>query len=242
MNMSLENYYEQAEGTRAALSRNMLTVRLSEVFRGQVDPLRTFICHASPIVAESQSVNYETFDPVHAPGSILSFVNSPSRTFQLSDVKLISRTSAEASRNLAYINLLRSWTKPVFGQGFTSTSVDKETNKTITTQQTTQPSTGEQPFLRSNRDILGSPPKVLEFSAYSSYNQQKYGNINGVPVVITTLNITYPNDVDYIPSKDNNVPVPIIMSIDIGLTETHSPAEYSRFNINDYRSGKMVNF
>lgn len=191
---------------------DLLRVSLKEYTKSA----RRFVCKVTPELSESQSVNYKTFDPVHAPGSILSYVNTPSRTFQLSSVKLLSRTKQEADYTLEKLYLLRSWTKPVFGK---TTTAD---------------------------DILGAPPTVLLLSAYTNNSSTNEANkikqnIKNVPVVITSLNITYPSDVDYIPSSEGT-PTPIIMSIDISLTETHAPTEYAKFNIADYRDGKMVRF
>lgn len=179
---------------------------------------RVVIFQASPEVAEARTVNYKQFDPVHAPGSIMSYINTASRTYSISAVKLVSRNSQEATDNLARLNLIRSWTMPVFGEG--NPGVD---------------------------DILGAPPKILLFSAYSSDNNQ--GNIYKIPTVITSLNISYPTDVDYIPtlasskySISGGTPFPVIMTIDLSLTETHSPSKYKKFNLNDFRQGKMTGF
>lgn len=87
---------------------------------------------------------------------------------------------------------------------------------------------------------LGSPPELLHLSAYSS--SQRKGNLWRIHCVMTQLSIPYPSDVDYINTKTDNVPFPTIMTIDMMLTETHSPSEYSRFNIKDYREGNLYNF
>lgn len=219
----------------------LLRVRLREF--GEVTPLniqRTFAAQATPMVSESQAVNYKQFDPVHAPGSILSYVNTPSRTFTMTDVKLISRTPQEADNTIRRINLLRSWTKPVFGR-YTVPKTGPDNKVTYQSQTTLDSADPNAAYYLSNTDVLGAPPKVLEFTAYSSNDRSRYGNINGIPVVITNLNISYPNDVDYIPSS-SGTPVPIMMSVDISLTETHAPIEYANFSIADYRDGKMLRF
>lgn len=91
------------------------------------------------------------------------------------------------------------------------------------------------------------PPPILLFSAYQgtdpSGNPNKLGRsgIQDVPVVITNLSIEWTDDVDYIPSK-YNAPVPIIQTISLTLLETHTPANISTFNINDFANGKMLNY
>lgn len=236
----------ELDSTQQQLGYNLLRVRLCEIYNKQIDPYRTFLCNVMPTISESQTVNYETFDPIHGPGSILSFVNTPSRTFQLGNVRLISRTSKEADSNIRYLNLLRSWTKPTFGQ-YAVTDYESGTGKV----QASSESSKADPFSIAGRgpttrvDVLGAPPKVLEFSAYSAYSKNpsldNSGHINSVPVVVTSLGIQYPDDVDYI-SSTTGTPMPIIMALDISLTEVHSPTEYSNFNIAQYRQGKLVRF
>ena len=76
----------------------------------------------------------------------------------------------------------------------------------------------------------------------------KYGvNINKVPVVITSLGITYPDDVDYIPTYSNgdarkSEPFPTKLDVTISLTETHSPREYETFDLVKYKKGQLGSF
>jgi hypothetical protein len=76
----------------------------------------SFVFQTQPTIQVTEEAAYSTYSPLHAPGEILSFKNSPARTFSIGDVKLISRTPYEAQSNLMYLNLLRSWTKPYFGK------------------------------------------------------------------------------------------------------------------------------
>lgn len=102
------------------------------------------------------------------------------------------------------------------------------------------------------KHFLGAPPDVLHFSAFSDKNEFR-GNISNVPVVMKTLSFNYPNDVDYIPvgaskqltsgvDKLLGTPFPTFMTLSINLTETHSPREYMRFNLLDYREGNLESF
>ncbi len=105
-------------------------------------------------------------------------------------------------------------------------------------------------------ELLGAPPDVLYLYAYSSDANSGTGqdrpsyygvNINKVPVVITSLNIAYPDDVDYIPTYSNgdprkSEPFPVKMDVEISLVETHSPREYERFDLMKYKKGTLVNF
>jgi len=197
-----------------------MKVSLREIGATSMD--RIFTYKTTPTISEAQTVEYKQFNPVHAPGSINTFVNSPSRTFSFGDVKLISRTQREATETLKNIRLLRSWTKPVFGLGVTPDAFKNDPNSF------------------SNEDILGAPPRVLFLSAYTNH-----GDVNGIlkniPVVVTSLTFNYPNDVDYMILQDGSA-VPVVMNVEISVTETHSPIEYTKFSLAKYRNGDMVRF
>lgn len=105
-------------------------------------------------------------------------------------------------------------------------------------------------------ELLGAPPPILLFSAYSrptgSTTEASSTNvktirwdiaqhINRIPTVIQQLTIPYPNDIDYITTTDN-VPMPIIMNIDITLIETHSPNAYEAFNLDAFKEGRLQGF
>lgn len=176
----------------------------------------------TPEITESRNVNYKAMDPVHAPGQIMVFTNTQSRTFSMSGIKLVSRTPQEAEINLRKLQQLRSWCMPRFGMN-SSTADDL----------------GE--------ELLGLPPPVLFLTAYSRSGTNpdsatlRLENINNVPVVITSLTIPYPTDVDYI-NTPAGVPVARIMTIDVQLTETHSPTEYDNFSLSQFRAGTLRNF
>ena len=75
-----------------------------------------FVFRTQPTISVTESAQYTEFSPLHAPGHFLAYKNSPSRTFSVADVKLISRNASEAQENLQYLNQLRAWTKPYFGR------------------------------------------------------------------------------------------------------------------------------
>lgn len=100
------------------------------------------VFNVTPTIDESRSSNYEHIAPVHHPGTIQVYKNTESRQFNIS-VKLIARTSAEASQNVKYINLIRSWVMPYYGQGTANSSEKKR---------------------------LGGPPDILNFEVYGDDN------------------------------------------------------------------------
>lgn len=202
-----------------------------------------------PDVSEQRSVEYKGFNPIHSPGTIYSYSHTPSRIFSINNARLISRTPEEAARNLARLNILRSWTLPYFGQ--------------------------------ASNEQIGLPPDVLSFYAFSrgpseyrANNVKQAGeqdntiaenfrrnnrptHLQNVPVIINNLQITYPSDVDYVPTAElefldsdgqtvtsiqANEPMPTVMAIDIQMFETQSPSQLNRFSLRDYRAGTLENF
>lgn len=175
----------------------------------------------SPEITESRSVAYKSMDPLHMPGSIQVFQNSSPRTWQVDNIKLISRNAIEAEENLAIVNQLRAWQVSFFGS---SKTLGREDYK---------------------YEMFGAPPEVLEFSAYSNATTESKGgltNIRKVPVVIPSVTIPYPTDVDYIETATTKVPFPTVMTISMTLLETHSPNDYERFDLIAYKNGKLVGF
>jgi hypothetical protein len=218
----------------------------------------------SPQITESGTVGYEAIQITQGPISFQSYTGTPARTFGMSDIKLISRTPTEARENIETLNMLRAWRMPYFGQtGIGVTEIARYFK-----QVQTEGSVKLSPFIRLNRggnslqNRLGAPPEILYFSAYSQSNSQPLkigatestqiayrGNIHRVPVVITNLGITYPNDVAYIPTAKlgetdalGGVPFPTIMTVSLDLVETHSPGEMNRFNLAKYVSGVLDGF
>ncbi len=209
----------------------------------------------APEVTENRNVTYKTLDPLHMPGQIYVYGGTSSRTFQLSNIRLISRTSKEASENMQTLHLLRSWTMPYFGNSgtFPQSQIENRESTVQNSSNTSAANTAPQGKNGLGSEMLGAPPDVLLLSAYApageyatqGKNQKRRKliatNIQNVPVLITNLTIPYPTDVDYIPTEDEQ-PMPRIMTLDIQLAETHSPQEYNKFSLQDFRQGKLNNF
>jgi hypothetical protein len=164
-----------------------------------------------------------------------------------------------------YLQVLRGWQMPYFGASSTIASGSQTAARTRLQPNTEVPLTAHERQANAIRrgkvegiELLGAPPDVLYLYAYSTQANDSrlvnYGvNINRVPVVLTSLDITYPDDVDYLPTFANGVdatgawdetsePFPIKMDVNISLMETHSSGEYERFNLAQYKQGKMTNF
>lgn len=230
---------------------SLFRVRLQE----QGAKHRRVIFRVTPEVIENTVINYQSIDPVHMPGGIHVYRNTQSRTFTVSNIKLISRTREEASANQQRLNMLRSWGRPRFGEKGKESSergLRKQVNQSIAQgQQREDAANGNVTTLNdldvlfynqgnnSGQEFLGAPPAVLLFSAYSK--EDKNGNIYKIPCVMTQLTAPWPTDVDYVPTLEGE-PFPFIMTIDLTLTETHSPGEYERFSLDDFRQGNLTGF
>lgn len=255
-------------------SKNPFKVKLVE----QGAATRTVVFDVSPDLVENQTVTYKNYDPVHMPGTIYVFGSSGSRTFSLSNIRLVCRSAEDATRNLYIINTLRGWTKPRFGSRSSTLSGTSEAAFGGTSQRERRNiinaagneaarqaqvdefrQLAEQGRVSEGRifgvELLGAPPAVLKLSAYADpelgTSRTLKGLIDRVPVVITQLSLPFTSESDYILTAEGTgvcsfipegVPVPAVMTVDLSLTETHSPREFSRFSLGHYRQGRLTGF
>ena len=82
----------------------------------------------------------------------------------------------------------------------------------------------------NSQDLEINAPEVLLLAAYGN-------SLKNIPVVIRSLNIEYPDDVDYV--SGGNGPMPIVQSVSISLTETHSIADIENFNLEQFKTGTL---
>lgn len=213
---------------------------------------KPLIFKVTPDFVENRQVNHKTMDPVHMPGNIHVYGNTSSRTFQLSNIKLFSSTPTEATENMASLHKLRGWCMPFFGrsntQSFSRTqSGNKVDFNDLNSFFNIDNFLNQPPGGGSAPEVLGLPPEVLLLTGYAPNSDFGIStgrvptNIYRVPVVISNLTIPYPSDVDYIPTLDNQ-PFPRLITLDIQLTETHSPQEYERFSLSEFRNGVLDGF
>ena len=173
-----------------------------------------------PDVTESRTVEYEAVQPPQSPGAFQKYKGTASVQWNV-NATLTCRTTAEATKNLEYLNRLRGWTMPYFGENTRLSYPQK----------------------------LGAPPPVLMLTGF---REQMIGP---VPVVITSLNWNFPQDVDYIPAEGAEVfdsanpdvtsstgkliPFPTVMKVSIQLVESFSTDEFNGFSLADFRVGQM---
>ncbi len=78
-------------------------------------PNGTIIFDVSAGLPESRTASYDNYSLVHMPVDLYAYKNTTSRTFSIHG-KLVSRNATEADRNLRYLDLVRSWVLPSFGE------------------------------------------------------------------------------------------------------------------------------
>lgn len=226
----------------------------------------------TPTFTESGGVEYTPVTPVHMPGAMQVYKNTQSRQFEIT-AHFISRNVSDALKNMMYVQKLRAWRNPYFGGTDTLTDANRQARQDADQRRANQEGTGTSTLTDAERatvvrervqaegvQLRGAPPDVLYLYAYSNNqidSRNNAGNvftptnINRVPVVLTNLVITYPEDVDYIPVYDlaqgapDSVftqPWPVKMDVSISLAETHSPREFERFDLNAYKNGNLANF
>lgn len=169
---------------------------------------RKVIFEVMPEIVEQHTVEYEAVAPPQFPGAFQKFKGNASTQWQL-NVTFVSRTTEEATRNYHYMNTLRGWTKPFYGE-----------------------KTAEQ-----HKGRLGAPPPVLVLSGLrdligpiqvviTSLNWTWQKDVDYIPT-----NIKGPDG--------KLIPFPTILSVPIQLVESLSINQFNQFSLDDYRAGKM---
>ncbi len=82
------------------------------------------IFKVQPEISESGSVNYIEISEIRQAASILIYIGSPGRQFNI-NAKLVSRTEAEADKNYTILHRLKSWRTP--NKGGTGSNGDSDT-------------------------------------------------------------------------------------------------------------------
>jgi len=173
----------------------------------------------TPTVTSGSTAEYETMPFVHSNYTLNSYVRSYPKAISVTG-EFTAQTVDQAQYLLAVIHFFRSVTKTYFGVN---------------------------PYNKA-----GTPPPVLNFNYLGEYQ------FNNVPVVVKDVGYTYPNNIDYVPvstgsktlslegtSKPASIIgvtwVPAHMSITVELETQYTPIEVrNKFNLDDFRSGKLI--
>lgn len=163
-----------------------------------------------PEIVENRTVGYEAVAPPQFPGAFQKYKGTESTQWTI-NATFISRTSLEATTNLFYLNTLRGWTMPFFGENTRKEYVDK---------------IGAPPpvlMLKGLRgQIIGPMPVVI---TSLSWNWPK--DVDYIPAVASDGSAT-------------NIPFPVVIQVAIQCVESLSVAQFNQFDLNDFFKGKMI--
>ncbi len=168
-----------------------------------------------PEIVENRNISYEAVAPAQFPGAFQKYKGTDSVQWSINAL-FVARTTDEATDNLRYINRLRGWSMPYFGE---NTAADY-------------------------KEKLGAPPPVLKFSGWrggilgerpvviTSLNWNWPRDVDYIPARAT--------DRDGV-EGEANIPFPSVMSVAIQVVESFSTTEFNQFSLKDYRAGDMAN-
>jgi hypothetical protein len=239
------------------MARNK-AVKLSPIPRGKnlSSPYNSVVFFVTPDISESRSVNYAEISDVRLPASILIWMGSPSRNFSL-NAKFIARSKAEADVAFRNVNLLKSWcvTNSIIGPEGTITATSQKdylqeidptnpadvpaVNNQDGTGPNAPPANDQKTAYKVNGALFSDTPEVLGLEGFA-------GQFRKIPVVITSLNINYSSEVDYI-ANSRGVLVPILQEISISLKEAReitsgpnqSAGAIDTFNLTKFKQGLL---
>lgn len=175
----------------------------------------------NPIITEGINVRYAATELTHSNESYHAYQATDNVRINISDSKWTCDTFDNAVYTLAVLHFLRSYSLMDFG-----------------------------------RSRTGRPPSPMWFSAYGNYAFHR------VPVLLEKADWTFPNDIDYVgipeagsfeyqnkrlrversPGQDSSYTwLPMVFTVSsISLIVQHAPKYWLNFNLDDYRSGKMI--
>jgi hypothetical protein len=184
-----------------------------------------------PEIIENRSVEYEAVQPPQFPGAFQKYKGTSSVQWSVNAI-FVCRTTAEATRNLEYINRLRGWTMPYFGEFMAQSSTFKD-------------KVGAPPpvliFQGLRTNIVGPVPVVI-----TSLNWNWPRDVDYIPASKLTDSGITENGVDLtgtlnVDQNGATVPFPAVISVAIQLVESFSPAQFNGFNLGAYRVGDFKN-
>ena len=181
----------------------------------------------NPSISEKVSVKYSSIDLTHANENYHSYQSTENVRINISNAKWTCDTFEHAVYALAALHFFRSYSYMDFGQ----------------------------PGI-SERRPTGRPPAPMWFSAYGEYG------FNRVPCLYEGADWSWPDDVDYIgipqpgteewinrkiktkknvSGDDRYTWMPVIFEVSsISLIVQHSPLYWITWNLDDFRSGRML--
>lgn len=180
------------------------------------DPLTQFTVEfdVMPEVSEIHNIEYEAISTPHMPTEFQKYKGTRTTTWQINGT-FMCRTREEAKRNYIFMNNLRSWSKPYFGE-----------------KQRLQ-------FGDTARGKLGGPPPVLKFSGWrgligtvpvviTQLNWNWPKDCDWIPCGVYD-------------DEGREIPFPTVMTVNVAIVESFSPDQVNGFDLVAFRNGRMVN-
>jgi len=195
----------RAAGAKGRSSAHVFTLTERDDLKNVV------IFEIMPQVTESHVVKYTPVSPAQFPGAFQKYEGTESVQWTVS-ATFVSRTSSEATKNRGYLNMLRGWTMPYFGQEILATD---------------------------NPDRLGAPPPVLSLFGLRGVVGEVPVVITSLnwdwPKDVDYIPTTDTNEYD-----GNYVPWPVVLQVNMTLVESFSVEEFNGFDLTAYRNGDML--
>ncbi len=183
----------------------------------------------NPIISEGINVNYDSVEVTHANEAYFVYKNTSNVRINISSAVWTCDTFDNAVYALSALHFFRTYSLMDFGM-----PRGQGTGKT--------------------RAPTGKPPSPMWFDAYGNYAFHR------VPVLLEKSDWSFPNDIDYVGIPEFNTRqfldrqlatrrtmegkytwLPLKFEVSsISLIVQHSPTYWLNFNLDDYRSGRML--
>lgn len=162
-----------------------------------------------PEVNEVRTAEYEAISAPQMPGEFQKFRGTKSTQWTIVGT-FIARTREEAKRNYFYLNTLRGWTMPYFGQ-----NQDVFAGK------------------------VGAPPPVIKFSGWRNLVGSVPVVVTGVNWNWPKECDWLPSGV-VDPESGQEIPFPTVMNVSVMLVESFSAQQFNGFDLVAFRNGRMI--
>jgi hypothetical protein len=165
-----------------------------------------------PEVSENRVAEYEALSAPQMPGEFQKYRGTKSVAWQITGM-FTARTRDEAKRNYIYLNTLRGWTMPYFGD-----------------KQKTQ-------FSGSGK--LGAPPPVINFTGWRGLVGSVPVVITGVNWSFPKDCDWIPTGI-IDPESRQEIPFPTVMNVNVQMVESFSALQFNGFDLVAFRNGRMI--
>jgi hypothetical protein len=198
-----------------------------------------------PLFDDNGSAQYSDTNILHMPSQMVTYKFSDPKSISL-EFTLVSRNEAEAKKNFRYMSLIKSWTKPRFGD---KTQDNLGAPPDILYLSGLGDIFSSQGFTNTNNPNQDLPVVLLNYAFHFNAvdtdwistgpaDDARYAEDNAMTSTEGRFEVYDPTAV---PGANFNFkdfqPIPIILKGSITLKEAFSPKEISSFNIDEFTVG-----